>query len=198
MKTFPEIRNKVSTSQYSKNEEFLISLKKSDENTFGHIFETFYEKLLAFTIGYTRDKAIAEDIVQQSFIKLWEKRKDLADDTMIDAYLFTLCRNKFIDKYRKERKIVLLTDELYLESALESENESDEKTAYKKQLLHKAITKLPEKCKEVFLLKQKENLRNKEIAAYLKISEKTVEDHISRAMRLLRKELLIFLIFMFL
>ncbi|WBL23007.1 RNA polymerase sigma-70 factor [Zunongwangia sp. HRR-M8] len=188
----------MSTSQHSLNGELLISLKKGDENTFGYIFDAFYEKLLAFTIGYTKDKAVAEDIVQQSFIKLWEKRKNLAEDTVIDAYLFTLCRNNFIDRYRKERNTILLTDELYLESVLESESESDEKTAYKKQLLHKAITKLPEKCKEVFLLKQNENLRNKEIAAYLKISEKTVEDHISRAMRLLRRELLVFLIFMFL
>ena len=194
MKSFQETRNKVATSKYSKNEELLSSLKNGDEKAFEYIFDTLHDKLLAFAMGYTRDKAIAKDLVQQSFIKLWEKRKDLAENTIIPAYMFTVCRNNFIDKYRQDQKKVLLTDKIYLESVLDAEAESEEKMLYKKQLLEQAIEKLPKKCKEVFLLKHKENLRHKEIAAYLEISEKTVEDHVSRAMRMLRNELLLLLI----
>jgi len=194
LKSFQETRNKVATSKYSKNEELLSSLKNGDEKAFEYIFDTLHDKLLAFAMGYTRDKAIAKDLVQQSFIKLWEKRKDLAENTIIPAYMFTVCRNNFIDKYRQDQKKVLLTDKIYLESVLDAEAESEEKMLYKKQLLEQAIEKLPKKCKEVFLLKHKENLRHKEIAAYLEISEKTVEDHVSRAMRMLRNELLLLLI----
>ncbi|MCL6219836.1 RNA polymerase sigma factor [Zunongwangia pacifica] len=194
MKSFQETRNKVATGKYSKNEELLSSLKNGDEKAFEYIFDTLHDKLLAFAMGYTRDKAIAKDLVQQSFIKLWEKRKDLAENTIIPAYMFTVCRNNFIDKYRQDQKKVLLTDKIYLESVLDAEAESEEKMLYKKQLLEQAIEKLPKKCKEVFLLKHKENLRQKEIAAYLEISEKTVEDHVSRAMRMLRNELLLLLI----
>ena len=177
----------MSTFTTSENKRLLKALKLDDERAFENIFNKMYDKLCAFINTYTKDHALAEDIVQQSMMKLWEKRKELREETNISAFLFTISRNQFIDRYRKDRKNILLTDDMHLEVILDFETETEYNLNTRRKRLNQAIENLPTKCKEVFKLRQKDNLRNKEIASYLGISEKTVEDHISRALRIIRK-----------
>ena len=164
-------------------------MRSGEEDAFKFIFNALYEKLTAFIAGYTKDQVLAEDIVQHTFMKLWEKRKQLDSNTSLEPFIFKMCRNRFIDLYRTERNTVMLSDELYLNSVLIIEHESPENYDAQKQILKKAVEKLPKKCREVFLLRQNDNLKNKEIAQFLGISEKTVEDHIARAFRLIKKEI---------
>jgi|TARA_B100000953_G_C18033068_1_gene423505 RNA polymerase sigma-70 factor (ECF subfamily) len=183
-------------SQYSfKNNEKLIQrLQAGDSECFQYIFNELVEPLTAFIYTYTQDEALAEDIVQHSFMKLWEKRTSLNPQAFLKTFLFTIAHNRFIDIYRKEKKQVYLTDTIYLETVLETEELNEENLKPRLEQIDKAIESLPKKCKEVFLLKRQHNLKNKEIAEYLGISIKTVEDHISRALRLIRKQVLIWLI----
>ncbi|MBW2962468.1 RNA polymerase sigma factor [Mesonia aestuariivivens] len=110
-----------------------------------------------------KDRISAEDIVQQSFIKLWGKRKELPSDTIISAFLFTVSRNLFIDIYRKERRKISISDEIHLEAVLDGESESSETLNIRRQKLKIAVENLPAKCKEVFKLRQKDNLKIKKL-----------------------------------
>ncbi len=173
---------------FSENKLLIKHLKTGKEAAFQFVFNALFDKLTTFIMSYTNDKALAKDIVQTCFMKMWEKRFELNEDITLIPYMFTMCRNQFIDTYRQNKKI-LRSDEAYFEAILEIENESEKINIQQKRKLDKAIEKLPKKCKEVFLLRQKDNLKIEEIANYLGISKKTVEDHISRAFRLLRQYL---------
>ena len=183
-------------SQYSfeNNEKLIHRLQAGDSKCFRYIFNELVDPLTAFIYTYTQDQALAEDIVQHSFMKLWEKRTSLNPQAFLKTFLFTIAHNRFIDIYRKEKKQVYLTDTIYLETVLETEELSEENLKPRLEQIDKAIESLPKKCKEVFLLKRQHNLKNKEIAEYLGISIKTVEDHISRALRIIRQQVLIWLI----
>ena len=184
---------------YSLNhdEKLVQGLRKGDSLCFKFIFDKLYDPLIAFTYGYTHDTALAEDIVQHCFMKLWEKRESLDQTASLKTFLSTIARNRFVDLYRKDKKKVLLSDTIYLEAILEAEETSEEDLQSRVEQIDRAVDNLPKKCKEVFLMKRQDNLRNQEIADYLGISLKTVEDHVSRALRLIREQLLLSIIFIF-
>ncbi|MCL6220898.1 RNA polymerase sigma factor [Zunongwangia pacifica] len=179
-------------SQYSfkHNEKLIHCLRAGDSQCFQFIFNELVEPLTAFIYTYTRDEALAEDIVQHSFMKLWEKRTFLDPQASLKTFLFTITHNRFIDLYRKDKKQVYLTDTIYMETVLETEELNEENLKPRLEQIDKAIESLPKKCREVFLLKREHNLKNREIAEYLGISIKTVEDHISRALRIIRQQVL--------
>jgi RNA polymerase sigma-70 factor (ECF subfamily) len=140
------------------------------------------------------DVEIARDTVQQLYYKIWENRMVLNISISIKAYLFkslyhaclnTLQHQKNIQKYEECQ----LAD-LYFSTIIQTpEAEMFLWQSDIKQALQEAIATLPEKCREVFLLSKMEGLKNREIAAKLNISEKTVERHMSLALSKLRKEL---------
>ncbi|WP_417885755.1 RNA polymerase sigma factor [Zunongwangia sp.] len=183
-------------SQYSfdNNEKLIHHLQAGDVECFQYIFNELVEPLTAFIYTYTHDEALAEDIVQHSFMKLWEKRTFLDPQGSLKTFLFTITHNRFIDLYRKDKKQVYLTDTIYIETVLETEELNEENLKPRLEQIDKAIENLPQKCREVFLLKRENNLKNKEIAEYLEISIKTVEYHISRGLRIIRQQVLVWLI----
>lgn len=162
-----------------------------DRKAFEDVFKRCYDPLLNLAIGLVKDHQVAEEQVQEIFVKLWEKRASLNPHIDLFPYLFVSVRNRCYNYLRDQkvvRKNIGATQRYYQEHILNGDHEAlDDDTI---ERLHKAIAELPDKCREVFQLSRFEQLSHKQIAEKLSISTKTIENHITKAMKLLRHALI--------
>lgn len=166
--------------------ELISSLKRGDSDSYKFLFTSYHQKLCTYAFSLTNDYDLAEDIVQNVFMSIWKNRKKLKEEFAVKSYLYKSVCNKFIDEYRK-KKMVLGLDQKYFD-ALNYVVEEDEQSLEKlMKIVKKEIENLPPKCKQTFLLSKQEGLTNAEIAEYLNVSIKSVEAHITKAFRILRK-----------
>lgn len=169
-----------------------------DETIFEGLYYKYSDRLYNFAFRFVSDEHTAQDIVHEAYGTLWEKFEGKESDAW-QALLFRIVRNRSIDTLRHQSslRIVSLTDSfrnvcdegLYqMDFAV---NDSDRKTIYDELTanIHSIMGKLPDRCREVFMMSRFQNMKNKEIAAALKISEKAVEKHIRKALTVFRKEL---------
>lgn len=193
-----------SFSASDKEDEILLlhQLSKDDQTAFNHLFETYYQDLLFFAGNFIPSRNICEDIVQSIFAKLWTERKSLSIEKSIKSYLLKTVRNHCLDYIRhlniKQEYENYMTEN---HGALESYN-TENYLLYSDlhQHLQAALAKLPPEKRDVLILSRLEGIKYKEIAARLKISERTVEVRISDALkelRLLLKDFLVTLIAIF-
>jgi len=176
--------------EYYENEPaFLKAIKNGDEVAFTFLVREYNEKLFAYAMSLINDKSMAEDLVQNVFLKTFEKRKQLKISKSLMNFLYKSIYNEFINQYRKNKALLAL-EKRYVETLDEIiiENETDS-TEQLIGVMKKEIEKLPKKCKRVFLLSKEEGLTNIEIADYLEISIKTVEAQIAKAFSRLRKKM---------
>lgn len=157
---------------------------------YNHIFNELYDPLCRFCYKMVYDKDTAEDIVQDQFAYLWEHWDRLNSIENISSYLYKAVRNKTINYLVKKQNHnthnnLHEVNDLYTESECPSPQELLEKENLEK-LLEQALEKLPEKCKNIFVLKRFGELSNKEIAEKLNISVKTVEAQTTIAMKRLK------------
>lgn len=172
------------------------SLKTGDTATYERVFKEYYNPLLNLAVGIVGEEMVAEEMVQEVFIKLWERRAMLAKDLKLFPYLLTSVRNKCYNYYRdqkvadkyKEYQLQQYRDEIM---RYDFTNEDEARI----RQLHQVIDNMPEKCQEVFKLSRFEGMSHKEIAEELNISTKTIENHITRAMKILKAKFLLILIF---
>jgi RNA polymerase sigma-70 factor (ECF subfamily) len=136
-----------------------------------------------------KDKAIAEDIVQHVWIKVWEKRHGLNHELSFKSYLYTAVRNQAL-KYIRDTKDKFASlesiDSLADGTILQDDQMHDKETL---KLINEAIDQLPGKCREIFMLNRYEGLSYKEITEVLNISINTVKTQMTRALSSLRKAL---------
>ncbi|MDO6738862.1 RNA polymerase sigma factor [Wenyingzhuangia sp. 2_MG-2023] len=160
-----------------------------DEKAYLSLIEIYYKKLYVYAYSLTNDYALAEDIVQNVFMKIWENRKKLNIKESLKSFLYKAVYNDFVNSFRKKQSSLLL-DKIYWETINEmTDEEYFQETASKIELLKKEIESLPNKCKQIFLLSKEEGLTNVEIASYLDVSIKSVEAHITNAYHILRKKI---------
>ena len=171
------------------------SILLGEEKGFKQVFETNYPGLLRFARAYVNDEQDAEDILQNVFLTLWEKRASMRADTNMNAYLLTVVKNHCMDflKHRQVMERYSINQQTaqqletsfnyYAVSKLEPEQMDIESL---ERLAEKAINDLPEQCRRVFELSRYEGLKYREIAEKLGVSIKTVETHISHALKILR------------
>jgi RNA polymerase sigma-70 factor (ECF subfamily) len=137
------------------------------------------------------DETIAQDVVQEVFIHIWEKRDELNIQTTIEGYLVRSTINRalnYIEKNKKVRKVEL-KDHLEFEALENNDSITEFDNRVFEELIHQALDGLPAKCKAIFILSRFENMKNKEISAHLEISVKTVENQITIALSRLNKDL---------
>jgi len=172
------------------HESILIEgLKEGNVKIYDYIFHLYYSGLVVFVQKYIPDQDVAEDIVQEFFVKLWINRERVQIETTLKAYFFSSIKNRCIDYLRHEiikgkvektllEKVQSLTNEhdLLIESELRDQ-------------INAAIDKLPPVCREIFIMNRFEGLKPAEIADKKGISVRTVETHIGKALKILRKEL---------
>lgn len=168
-------------------------LKQGSTRVYREIVKKRYPYFYNLACAYTRDEFMAQEVVQDVFVKLWEGRMSLADDTVIDSYLATLVRNKSID-YIRSRKLYLENQEAYLQynaDAYWTENSKLDDFAYEdlQEKLKKLIDGLPEISRRIFEMSRIEDMTYKEISEKNGISEKAVEYHISKVLKLLKDKL---------
>ncbi len=149
---------------------------------FEEIFKKYYHELGKYALKYLRDVDLSDEIVQEVFVRLWKKRESLSNVDNIRAYLYSMVRNASIDYLRKGQPN-------FMEDGLDQLvdiGHSDENLAENHDLniyIEKALKKLPKKCYAIFALKRFENLSTKETAKELNISEKTVENQMTIALK---------------
>lgn len=171
---------------------------RTEKSTFSQIYLVYFPKMVRFAREYVVSTEDAENIVQDIFMYLWEHRDMLDSLTNLNAFLFTLAKNRCIDFYRhktlidsKKESLDNLQDrerKLKMEALMQfDENIFTEKEI--ESLLVEAIEHLPEKCRQVFILSRMNGLKHEEIATQLNISVHTVQNHIVSAIRKLKVEL---------
>lgn len=159
-----------------------------EERAFVQVVEDYYKKLLVYAYSFTNDYAQAQDIVQNVFLRIWERRQNINIRESFQGLLYKSVYNEYIDEYRRIKSSKIL-HEAYrdaLNYAIEETN--DQLVEDKISLIKKEVELLPPKCKQIFLLSKQEGLTNSEIATYLNISVKAVEGQISNAYSLIRKK----------
>ncbi len=181
----PNIIVTLPTDPKYTNEELLELLKNDQETAINYLFKRDYEYLCKTSNRILKNSTIAEDIVQDVFYELWKKRQNLNVKIAIKAYLRRATINKTLN-YIRDNKVVMEEDSKYENIP---HKDSIALSLEKKELekkINEAIDLLPPKARMVFMLSRFEQLSYKEIAAKLDISPKTVENHISKALKHLR------------
>jgi RNA polymerase sigma-70 factor (ECF subfamily) len=168
-----------------------------DEETYISLFREYYISLCAYSRRYVGRKDVAEEIVSDTFLKIWENRVSLQINTSIKSYLFQAVCNNSLNYLRKLKKEETL-DEYFMEPTSENigfasiSEEIDEQSLAMESMnekIEEAVCLLPVQQQKVFRLKRFEGKKNKEIAEILGISVKTVEMHLSKATLALRQKL---------
>lgn len=177
------------TKKTNTEPNLIIGLKKDDHDSFQKLFEQYSKPLYLFSLSYLKSKEAAEDVVQEVFIKIWNNRKDLKTDTSFQSYLFTIALNGI----RKNFNNISRSNELkhnILFDLSQHKPGFDDNTNYQSLLdkLDELIGQMPEKRRQVFVKKKIEEKTLKEISKELAITPKTVEYHITNAMKFLKSE----------
>lgn len=168
-----------------------------DEETYIFLFREYYVSLCAYSRRYVGRKDIAEEIVSDTFLKIWETRAILQINTSIKAYLFQAVSNNSLNYLRMLKKEQIL-DEYFLETCSENIGfasiieEVEEQSLTMESIndkIEEAISLLPEQQQKVFRLKRFEGKKNREVAETMGLSVKTIEMHLSKATLNLRKSL---------
>ena len=166
-----------------------ISYSRLNKQSFELLFAEFFEPLCGFAYGYVSDRDTAQEIVQDVFINLWQKRNSIEKDKSVKSYLYTSVKNRCLNYIRDNKNfrshyldVVLELEIPVQEEDIFSESETQDK-------INAALDKLPEKCRQVFELSRFEEMKYKEIAENMGISVKTVEVQMSKALKILREEL---------
>lgn len=181
--------------------QVLETLQLGNESAFEMIFRTYYQPLCRYAYSFLQDKEEAEEVVQASFITVWEKRNNLTIETSLKSYLYRMVRNSCLNVIKHEKvKQQHVAHELAV-SEVSYESVSQKVQAAELEIrITEAMKTLPEQCRLVFQLSRFEELKYQEIADQLQISVKTVENHMGKALKLMREQLKdylpLFLIFM--
>lgn len=169
-------------------------LAKRDEAAFEQVFKTYFKSLHAYAFTILKDDAAAEEMVQQVFFKLWERTASLSISGSVAAYLYRAVHNESMN-YLKHRKV---RADHRMQVAYSMRSQADPASGKllageMEKKIRDALNELPEQCRTVFQLSRFEELKYRDIAEQLDISVKTVENHMGKALKLLRAKLIDFL-----
>ena len=151
-------------------------------------FNEHYPRLCNIAYGYVADMDDSEDIVQDLFVTVWNNGKDSLPEKEFAAYITTAVKNCCVSFLRKKCKSTISIDDTPASGADIPDDEAfDSEAKSPEELLNEALDVLPPKCREIFLLSRREGLKYREIASTLGLSEKTVENQMTKAIKLLRE-----------
>ncbi|MFI0429288.1 RNA polymerase sigma factor [Mariniflexile sp. HMF6888] len=177
--------------------EILNRLKQRDSGAFKELFDLYYLPLSTHALKYCDSFAMAEDVVQDLFVKLWDDKLYLKFDKFIGPYLFKAVKNNALQAIKSKAKYRFEDIENQVDSVLVEENLDKEFVEQEKKKLHQKIESLPRRSKEVLLSIVLENLKYKEVALKYGISVNTVKTYYSRALKQLRSTVGIIIMLLF-
>jgi RNA polymerase sigma-70 factor (family 1) len=176
--------------------QILEKLKEGDPLAYNQLFDKYYMPLCVYSLKYCDSFQLAEDIVQDLFVKLWDEKIYMKFDNSISPYLFKAVKNNTLQGIKKESKFVFQDIENIVNSIMEDEPLDLATLEEEKTKLFEQVEALPEKSKEVFKAIVLDNMRYKEVAEHLDISVNTVKTHYARALKQLRFKLDIIIMLM--
>ncbi|MBN2890326.1 MAG: RNA polymerase sigma-70 factor [Bacteroidales bacterium] len=154
---------------------------------FEELFKEYFKPLVNFSNKFLNDIDAAKEVVHDVFVNLWEKRNEIDPEKSIKSYLYTSVNNRSLNFIRDNKKFV--RDEIILQNEQNVENTDTFAESEIQRIIDKTLADLPPKAREVFEMSRYQNLKYREIAEKLGLSQKTVETHMSRALKDLRKNL---------
>ena len=172
------------------DEELMREIKADNMFAFDVLYKKYSKKLYNFGYSILKSQEEAENLIQDVYLNLWENRYQVEKDSSIKYYLFTIAYNSAISIIRKKARESEFIE--YLKSLQEINEEPVNVELEYNELTNKLdeiIKALPQRQKEVYLLHKVEGLKYKEIAERLNISENTIENHMSRALKIIREKL---------
>lgn len=165
--------------------ELIEAIKGDDEKAYRALFDRYYKYLLVTAYAYVKDENTIRDLTQDVFFEIWKKRNSLNINN-VKAYLRRSVINKALNYIKAQRMDFEDSNDSF--DAPDNSNVQEQLEADQLQsVINDAIEKLPERCRVIFALRRFEELSLKEIAAKLDISPKTVENQLTKAMKILRK-----------
>ena len=182
-------------------QQLVFQLKNGNQASFQKLYAAYAPKLFAFSRMYLNSQEDAEEIVQEVFLRIWEKRDNIDEKQSFSSYVIQAAKHRIFNGFRKK-----VNEQAYLDFLIYADNSSNNFTELDveyhevKVKAESAIESMPPKRQEIFRLSRESGLKNKEIAEKLRISIKTVENQMGQALKYLREELREYhmLIFLFL
>jgi RNA polymerase sigma-70 factor (family 1) len=180
----------VSSSVYTLfNEKHLFfRMSEGDEVAFEKIFHHYNARIYPFILKRTKSVGIAEDIVQELFLKLWHNRQELLAIDNYESYIYTMAINMVYNHFRKLASETRMLNELW-QTMDEFRNTTEEDFEYKESetLIIQAVEQLAPQCKKIYLLSREQGLSHEQIAQELNISRSTVNNQITKALHFIRE-----------
>ncbi len=171
------------------DQSYFTLLKQGDQAAFDRLFRKYYTHLCRFALTLSGNETLAEEAVQNVFVRLWEKRKRVDQPTHVKGYLFRAVYNESLWLIKKHKSQQALEAQYALHPPEELSTSDHHQWETLRPFIQIAIENLPDKCRHIFLMRRQEGLTNVEIAEYLGVSVKTVENQMTIAIRKLRDEL---------
>jgi len=173
----------------TEDNELYLKIGEGDERAFQILFRKYYASMCNYAHQILEDKELAEEIVQDMFVKIWEKRQTLIIETSVKNYLFRSVRNHCLNQIQHEK-----IKKQYAGRVLELARQEIDPEQYFIEVdlirrIEESIASLPPKRREIFRLSREQGMKYREIAEALNISEKTVEAQMGLALKHLRVEL---------
>lgn len=175
------------------NEQLIPQLLSGDEITFESVYKHFLRPLHVYAITMLKDEDIAKGMVQNVFLKLWERKNTLNFSGSLQAYLYGAVYHECLNHLRHEKVKVSHHDHIVYTMKDKVETDDGIEFTDLKEKLQQALNSLPERCRTIFQLSRFEELKYQEIADHLGISIKTVEAQMGKALKILRYKLLDYL-----
>lgn len=176
------------------SDEFLFALvKQDDQKAFGEIYNRYWSFLLDIAYRPIQSSDVAKDMVQDIFISLYQRRRSIELTVSLKAYLWKSMKFRVLNEIRSQT--VRQTYKNSMRSVEERNIECSHNVEVREleEMIDKSIEQLPVKCKNAFLLSREENFSYKDISGHLDISVSTVEKHVSKALKVLRMNLNLYL-----
>lgn len=168
--------------------ELLERLSTGDKNAFNELYHLYREPAIRFCNSILKDAEESENIVQEVFIKVWNKRSGIKPELNFTSYLFTIIKNRVFDHLKEIKKNTLLK-EMYWKNIMEYKVLDNDVQEERLSKVKKAVENLSEKRKEIIKLNYEEGKSYEEIANQLNISKNTVKNQLVKAKQIIRKQL---------
>jgi len=169
--------------------ELFIKMRLKDKPAFDALFRQYYKPLCVFCYNILRDRSLAEEVVQEFFISIWEQPPLISDS--VKSYFYKSIYNRSLNYIEKAKTRIRNEEQYSVQLEQDSESENSEDKDLQKQITN-AVEQLPEKCKEIFMLCKYNEMTYAQVSELLSVSPKTVENQMGIALKKLRERLLPF------
>ncbi len=171
---------------------YILALQKDSREAFDIIYKHYADRVYSLCMAHTKNRNLSQDIVQDTFLKLWESRHRLDPDGNLQSLIFTIARHRIVDSFRKQVAQVQFEDYSMLSNLQTADPSPD------RQLIYDDYVRRVEYCKqqltrresEIFEMSREKNLSVKDIAKILNLSPQTVKNHLTSSLKIFRSELL--------